>query len=97
MKLNYEQIKEITTGAVRVLENGDKIEFHRFTDEQEIIYGKISQEQDRKFNERCKASAGIRFFFKTNIIHFLTYIQMKKKIMKTKQRTVLRSISQINR
>lgn len=66
MKLNYEQIKEITTGAVSVLENDDKIEFHRFTDEQEIIYGKISKEQDRKFNERCKASAGIRLWFKTD-------------------------------
>lgn len=66
MKLNFEQIKEITTGAVRVLENDNKIEFHRFTDEQEFLYGKISNEQNRSFNERCKATAGVRFWFKTN-------------------------------
>lgn len=66
MKLNLEQIKEITTGAVRVLENNGEIEFHRFTEEQEIVYGKKSDAQNRKFNERCKAASGMRFCFKTN-------------------------------
>ena len=66
MKLNLEQIKEITTGAVSIFENNGEIEFHRFTDEQEIIYGKISNQQNRKFNERCKASSGMRFWFKTD-------------------------------
>ena len=40
MKLNLEQIKSITTGAVCVEKEDDRIRFHRFTDRQEILYGK---------------------------------------------------------
>lgn len=62
MKLTFEQIKSITTGAVCVEKEDDKIRFHRFTDQQEIVYGKGG----KTFNVRCAASAGIRFRFKTN-------------------------------
>lgn len=66
MKLNFEQIKSITTGAVSVEKEDDRIRFHRFTDRQEILYGKGGTEQNKTFNVRCCASAGIRFWFKTN-------------------------------
>lgn len=62
MKLTFEQIKSITTGAVCVEKEDDKIRFHRFTDQQEIVYGKGG----KTFNVRCAASAGMRFRFKTN-------------------------------
>ena len=62
MKLTFEQIKSITTGAACVEKEDDKIRFHRFTEQQEILYGKGG----KNFNVRCAASAGIRFRFKTN-------------------------------
>lgn len=62
MKLTLEQIKSITLGAVHVEQENDKIRFHRFTEQQEILYGKGSN----TFNVRCAASAGIRLRFKTN-------------------------------
>ena len=66
MKLNIETIKSITTGAVRVEENEEGINFFRFTKEQEEFYKKISIEQERKFFDRCLTSAGIRLMFKTD-------------------------------
>ena len=38
MKLNFSQIKEITTGAVRVKEENGMISLKRFTEEQEALY-----------------------------------------------------------
>lgn len=66
MKLSLEQIRSITTGAVRVEKENSKIRFYRFTEEQTVLYEKISNEQDRKFNERCNATAGTRLRFRTN-------------------------------
>lgn len=66
MKLELEQIKSITTGAVCVEKENGKIRFHRFTEQQEIVYGKGGAEQGKTLNVRCVASAGIRFWFKTN-------------------------------
>ncbi len=66
MKLNLEQIKNITLGAVCVEEENGKFRFHRFTEEQEALYGRISAEQDRSFNKRCMATAGVKLWFKTN-------------------------------
>lgn len=66
MKLNLEDIKKITTGAVKVTEENGKFVFSRFTDEQIELYQKYSKENDRKFDERCKATAGIKIKFKTD-------------------------------
>ena len=66
MKLSLEQIKNITTGAVRVEEEKGKLRFFRFTDEQEALYKKASMELNRPFYDRCAATAGIRLRFKTN-------------------------------
>lgn len=66
MKLSLEQIKSITTGAVRVKEEQGKIRFFRFTQEQESLYKRASIELNRSFYDRCAATAGIRMMFKTN-------------------------------
>ncbi len=66
MKLSLEQIESITTGVVRVAEENGTIRFHRFTEEQEVLYGKISAVEDRSFNKRCVATAGVRLWFTTN-------------------------------
>jgi len=66
MKLNLEQIKSITTGAVCVEKEDGRIRLHRFTEQQEIIYGKGGSEQNKTFNLRCTTASGIRFRFKTN-------------------------------
>ena len=62
MKLDFEQIKSITTGAVRIEKEGDFVAFYRFTKEQSELYRKTSD----YFYQRTLAPAGVRFVFKTN-------------------------------
>lgn len=66
MKLSLEQIRSITTGAVRVEDENGKCRFHRFTEEQTALYEEVSAREGRTFNERSKATAGVRLRFKTN-------------------------------
>ncbi len=62
MKLDLEQIKEITTGAV-VIENEDSmVSLKRFTSEQEELYRVTNQD----FYKKTFSTAGIKFSFKTN-------------------------------
>ena len=60
MKLNYEQIKEITQGAVNIFENDGKFTFHRFNKEEEEYYSKTSHAQ------KIFSTAGIQMIFKTD-------------------------------
>jgi lysophospholipase L1-like esterase len=62
MKLNLEQIKTITQGAVRISEDSEGIHFYRFTKEQEELY----READAGHYLRTFATAGIKFVFKTD-------------------------------
>lgn len=62
MKLDYEQIKSICTGAVRVEESEEGICFFRFTKEQEELYRK----QKPEFNQKILAAAGMRLSFDTD-------------------------------
>jgi len=66
MKLNFNQIKNITQGAVRFKETNGKIQFFRFTEQQEKLYKKASLEQNRDFYNRSFASSGICLSFLTN-------------------------------
>ena len=61
MKLNIEQIKSITTGAVRIFEEDGRVCFQRFTAGQEKIY--INENSN---NVRFFASAGVRMVFETD-------------------------------
>ena len=62
MRLDLEQIKRITTGAVRVEEEDNGFIFRRFTDEQSELYRITSD----AFYDRVLTTAGIRFMFRTN-------------------------------
>lgn len=65
MELNFEQIKAISTGAVRFEEDEDGIRLYRFTKEQEKLY----EETDIEFYNRSQATAGVKLAFKTNSKH----------------------------
>ena len=62
MKLNLEQIKSITTGAVRIEEENNGVAFYRFTENQSELY-RIT---DDNFYNRVLTTAGVRFMFKTD-------------------------------
>ena len=62
MKLNIEQLKEITLGAIDILEENGVFTFRRFTKAQDELYasGHMS------YHNRSKAPAGVKFNFKTD-------------------------------
>lgn len=62
MILNFNQIKDITVGAVRVEKENGLVNFYRFTKEQEELYKARWQD----FYMKTFATAGIRLLFKTN-------------------------------
>ena len=62
MKLDFDKIKEITKGAVRVIDCNDHIRFYRFTQEQEDLY----KERLIDFYYQSLCTSGIRIVFKTD-------------------------------
>ena len=62
MKLTYEQIQRIAQGAVRIEQANDRITLSRLTAEQETLLA----QRDEFFHVRARASAGIRFEFRTD-------------------------------
>ena len=62
MKLNFNQIKQITIGAVDIKEENGVVSFSRFTDEQKNVYLNHS----KPFYDRTQATAGIKLYFRTN-------------------------------
>ena len=62
MKLNFEQIRAISTGAVRFEEDENGVRLYRFTKKQEQLYEKTNIE----FYERSQSTAGVKLSFKTN-------------------------------
>ncbi len=62
MRLNLNQIKEITKGAVRIEENEGFLSFYRFTEEQEEMYKGRSAD----FYKKTFATAGVKLLFKTD-------------------------------
>ena len=68
MKLNFEQIKEITCGAARILPEDGGFRFWRFTEHQEQLYtqlrpviGKI-----KNYHPTSTSSSGVRLAFRTD-------------------------------
>ena len=78
MKLTFEQIKNITTGAVKVTEKDGKVSFARFTDEQVQLYDRVCREKNSSLNTRCRAAAGIRLRFKTNSQKLKMIVEVSK-------------------
>lgn len=62
MKLNIEQIRKITRGAVRIEHEQDGVHFHRFTKSQEELYRNVSED----FFMKSHATAGVRIEFLTD-------------------------------
>lgn len=62
MKLSFEQVRSITTGAVSVEQEPAGIRFYRFTDEQFALYKK----RNEKFFQKSKTTSGIKLCFRTD-------------------------------
>ena len=62
MKLNIEQIRKITRGAVRIEDEVDGVHFYRFTKAQEELYKNVSND----FFRKTHATAGVRIEFLTD-------------------------------
>lgn len=62
MKLNLEQIKKVTNGVARVEEKDGLIVLSRFTEEQQKLYERVSED----FYKKTYCTAGVNLRFKTN-------------------------------
>ena len=62
MKLTAEQIRAVTTGAVRICEEGELVRLFRFTPEQEQLY----RDRGADFHAKALSSAGMRLCFRTD-------------------------------
>ena len=62
MKLDFEKIKEICTGAVRIEREGEGVRFYRFSEKQEALY----KERRDDFYAKSFATAGVRLSFRTD-------------------------------
>lgn len=62
MKLNLSQIKDVTTGAVRIEEDDNGIYFYRFTKHQEELY----KGHNESFYNKTFTTSGIQLRFRTN-------------------------------
>ena len=62
LRLNCEQIRSITTGAISVVEEPSGVRFYRFTDEQFDLYEK----RNEKLFQKSKTTSGIKLSFETN-------------------------------
>lgn len=65
MKLDLEQIKNITVGAVRIAEDRDGYHFYRYTEEQDRFYFERDKEFPR-FYAKSLATSGMRMTFRTD-------------------------------
>jgi hypothetical protein len=63
MKLNLDQIRDITFGCAEILEEDEKILFNRFTAAQSEAYRKF---RGIEFQRKTFAAAGVRMAFKTD-------------------------------
>lgn len=61
MKLNLEQVKKITTGAVNIKEENGVFSFDRFTEEQKEYY-----KSNDNFYSKAHATSGVKLSFKTD-------------------------------
>lgn len=67
MKLTFEEIKSITTGAVELRECEDGIHFERFTKEERELYRLRGETTfGAAFPQKMPATAGVRLTFRTN-------------------------------
>lgn len=79
MKLSFDQIKEITTGAVQFQEENAMLLLKRFTQAQEELY----KATNRDFYNKTFSTAGIKFLFKTDSVNlFIKFKTMVSSLRK---------------
>ena len=78
MKLDFEQVKSIATGAAEVTREESGIYFGRFTKEQEYIYQQYSIPRGKSLHTRCLAPAGVRLRFRTNSTRLGLMVEVAK-------------------
>ena len=72
MKLNLEQIKDISQGVERITENNGEISFFRFTEKEEKLYS-TSELYPRTFS-----TSGVKLHFKTDATALLLKVRTEK-------------------
>ena len=63
MELNYNQMKTITNGAVRITQEADGFHFYRFTQEQEALYEAY---RDSGLHRNTWSTSGVQMRFRTD-------------------------------
>ena len=63
MKVSFDELKNLTWGAVNFAEKEDRISFYRFTEEQQELYRKSGNEG---FYKKSFTPAGVRLVFETD-------------------------------
>ena len=66
MKLNLSQVRDITTGAVRIEEIDNEFHFYRFTKCQEKLYLDRSNDKKNDFYAKTFSISGVQMRFRTN-------------------------------
>ena len=83
MKLTFDQIKSITCGAVRILQEEKGLRFWRFTEEQEVMYYDTRVLTGMNYADRSKASAGVKFAFRTDSTKLSMWVEAEKGTTRT--------------
>lgn len=74
MKLTYEQISAICQGAVRSAKTENGVGLYRFTEEQEEIYKRVSED----FYKKSRATAGVKLCFETDSSALFLCVNVKR-------------------
>ena len=83
MQLTFEQIKAITCGAVRILQEEKGLRFWRFTKEQEEMYKPTRAATGMNYASRSSASAGVKFAFRTDSTKLYLSVEAEKATPRT--------------
>ena len=80
MQLTYEQIKAVTNGAVRIVEEDGGLRLWRFTEHQEYLYSQPRPVLTKVKNYRptSTTSAGVRMAFRTNSERLYLRIEVRR-------------------
>lgn len=81
MKLDIEQIREITQGAEYITETDEgRVKFHRFTAEQECLYEECG---NADFFQKTFATAGVQLAFRTDSKEIFLKVRTEKSSSRT--------------
>lgn len=80
MKLTYEQIKAVTNGAVRIVEEDSGLRLWRFTEHQEYLYSQLRPvlTKVKNYHPTSTTSAGVRMAFRTDSESLYLRIEVRR-------------------